>query len=967
MRLGIGLGLGYSAAASGGPSTPTPTPTGAYSPLMTQRVVTPDGAYPMSAGAGYPSTGLAYDATDGTMWGSHGTAVVSPNAGIVQLSANGQTILKQFTAASMGVVDCSAQGICIDTSDNTIFWMAKQNGTAGASPVTWLVHCTKNGVLLDQRAMPAAGYNGLAYDAIRDCLIAGLGSSYSWINKTTGATLRGPFALSGDDQIYHDPIRDELLTTGANNGDPGIVRFYSVSGTPTLKLTLTLDQCRAIEGVFRRGNDLVLASDQHTHAYGPSTFNQIQVFEDALAVTPWYSGVRADVLACYAEAQTQDKAMIAPLTTLFSGLEANSITLNSLMLCDVADERLARTDLMAPTLRTSTKTGNPSFTPNVGWTGDGVDDRLNALIANSAAYPAVDNAHFGVEFGGSPAGYLVGNSQSNVSTWLRVINSTTFGIKFGNNTTEYTGLTVPQTTGRFTFSRNDATNFSAYRQGSLLGSHAHATNSANRSVGFFHTGGSLYGSGLLKHWHSGAYLDASKVAILDGLLSDWHTARSGGEVAPPALAINSTNPSGSYPEGTPIGGTLTANLSGTAWAVTGTDASFVTLDNATGAWSLPTTDYETKTAYSFTFTATNAAQTATQNVAISISDVVEDVTAPTITSGNPTGSYAEMVPIGGTLTANETVTWAKSGTDAAFVTLNTSTGVWSLATTDYETKTSYAFTFTATDGVGLTATQNIALTITDVDESGYQPEAASYFAAMTVAPDDTRKGHINTFVTALKSAGIWTKLDRLFLFASHDAQAGLLDLLNPAQSASAVASPTFTTNKGFKGNGTDSYVDSNFNPTVGTNNYVKDSGYFGVWVNTSGTTNSTASCGWLATNGTVLILRSTSSTMSGRLNSSATLAGTSGATTTAIGMSSVNRSNATTLRLSKDGVKQVEATNNSATMVNATFCYGRSTSTTFHGTYTWAAGIIGGSLTETEVTNLYNALNTYLTAVGGNV
>lgn len=99
-----------------------------------------------------------------------------------------------------------------------------------------------------------------------------------------------------------------------------------------------------------------------------------------------------------------------------------------------------------------------------------------------------------------------------------------------------------------------------------------------------------------------------------------------------------------------------------------------------------------------------------------LAEEIGDTTAPTITSADPSGSYAEGDPVGGTLTADETVTWSKSGTDAGSVTLNASTGVWSLPTTDYETKTSYSFTFTATDAADNTDTQAVSITITDVDE-----------------------------------------------------------------------------------------------------------------------------------------------------------------------------------------------------------------------------------------------------------
>lgn len=101
------------------------------------------------------------------------------------------------------------------------------------------------------------------------------------------------------------------------------------------------------------------------------------------------------------------------------------------------------------------------------------------------------------------------------------------------------------------------------------------------------------------------------------------------------------------------------------------------------------------------------------NVAEIVTQEIPDTTAPTITSDNPSGSYEEGVSIGGTLTADEAVTWSKSGTDADAVTLNASTGVWSLEETDYETKQSYSWTFTATDAAENSTNQVVAITITE--------------------------------------------------------------------------------------------------------------------------------------------------------------------------------------------------------------------------------------------------------------
>lgn len=91
-------------------------------------------------------------------------------------------------------------------------------------------------------------------------------------------------------------------------------------------------------------------------------------------------------------------------------------------------------------------------------------------------------------------------------------------------------------------------------------------------------------------------------------------------------------------------------------------------------------------------------------------------TNPLITSESPSGSYPEGQAIGGLLEADRTVTWAKSGVDAYAVTLNPATGAWTLEETDFITKKSYAFTFTATDLAGRTAQQTVAIAITDVVE-----------------------------------------------------------------------------------------------------------------------------------------------------------------------------------------------------------------------------------------------------------
>jgi hypothetical protein len=75
--------------------------------------------------------------------------------------------------------------------------------------------------------------------------------------------------------------------------------------------------------------------------------------------------------------------------------------------------------------------------------------------------------------------------------------------------------------------------------------------------------------------------------------------------------------------------------------------------------------------------------------------------------------------------------YAISGVDASLLSVNASTGVVTLtANPDYETKSSYTFTVTATDAAGNTsAATTVTFSITDVLEIGqpYQPKRRAVY------------------------------------------------------------------------------------------------------------------------------------------------------------------------------------------------------------------------------------------------
>jgi hypothetical protein len=92
-------------------------------------------------------------------------------------------------------------------------------------------------------------------------------------------------------------------------------------------------------------------------------------------------------------------------------------------------------------------------------------------------------------------------------------------------------------------------------------------------------------------------------------------------------------------------------------------------------------------------------------------------------------------------------------------------------------------------------------------------------------------------VIDLKNAGIWSKLDTFAVFATDgDSDFALIDWKRLTQ-YTAVNSPTFTTNDGFTGNGTSSYIDTNYTPSTQGVNYTSSDASFGVfWDKTSATT-----------------------------------------------------------------------------------------------------------------------------------
>lgn len=249
----------------------------------------------------------------------------------------------------------------------------------------------------------------------------------------------------------------------------------------------------------------------------------------------------------------------------------------------------------------------------------------------------------------------------------------------------------------------------------------------------------------------------------------------------------------------------------------------------------------------------------------------------------------------------------------------------------------------------------------------YSAEAEALFTQMDTdgtAPDATRKGHINTLIVALKSAGIWAKCDRIYVLAAHEATAALIDWKTPGtDTLTAAGSPTFTVDRGFTGDGVDNKLTGATNYSSFTQ-FTQNSAHLSVWNRSTGV-DDTILIGIAAAATSFIRPRNALDQLGGfRCNGGATTGGANGSVPDASGFFVSNRIDSTEQKCYRNGT-QVGATGAVTSVSPAasplSILYGNTS--TFSSSEA-AAATVGAGLTSTELTDQYDALLAYLQAVG---
>jgi hypothetical protein len=190
-----------------------------------------------------------------------------------------------------------------------------------------------------------------------------------------------------------------------------------------------------------------------------------------------------------------------------------------------------------------------------------------------------------------------------------------------------------------------------------------------------------------------------------------------------------------------------------------------------------------------------------------------NIIAPVVSGTNTVGSILTTTngSWSGSLPITYTYQWLRNGSNISGATSST----YTLVTAD--TSNVVSCRVTATNSVGSANAASNSLTIYEAEYKSILDYAITNSYTL---PSTAQRLKQNTLLSSLKTAGVWNKLDTFANFATDGSSNFALIDWKRVSLLTAVNSPTFTTNEGFMGNGTSSYIDTNFNPSTQSTNYV---------------------------------------------------------------------------------------------------------------------------------------------------
>lgn len=246
---------------------------------------------------------------------------------------------------------------------------------------------------------------------------------------------------------------------------------------------------------------------------------------------------------------------------------------------------------------------------------------------------------------------------------------------------------------------------------------------------------------------------------------------------------------------------------------------------------------------------------------------------------------------------------------------------------------------------------------------GYSEEYQAVLDAMATEPSIAIATAQDTMVKALITAGVWAKLDVFFMFAqtTNGGSEALINWINPGTfDASLVNTPAFVALEGFTGNGSTSYIHSNWTPSTDGINWGLDSASYGIYIRTDVDEVAT-DMGSHASGSTVskIIIRN-SNTVTAYVNATGS---TANANADARGFYVMNRALSTHQDQYKNGSliehDAIVSTGNSSVPFYI-LAYRLAANPAEWSTKQASVAFMGGGLTADDVTALTNAIEIYM-------
>lgn len=233
-------------------------------------------------------------------------------------------------------------------------------------------------------------------------------------------------------------------------------------------------------------------------------------------------------------------------------------------------------------------------------------------------------------------------------------------------------------------------------------------------------------------------------------------------------------------------------------------------------------------------------------------------------------------------------------------------------------------------------------------------------AAMSVPPTTLRQGEIARMIQALYASGTWAKTDAMWVMAAHDEQASRLNWIAPGSfTLTAINSPTFTTDRGWAGNNTSSYLDTAWDASNNGSQFQQNDAHMSLYARTAGGGNVPAFGTGTGFNNGVNARTGTNGQV--RLNNGSTFVSATSGGTLPLQMIG-RRIDSANVTIVRDGVAQTAVANTSGARSSVDLNFGR-----WGNTYTssqCSGGSVGANLDDTQALDFYNAWHTYMVAVG---